>query len=89
MDHPTMKSRQPQTAECRCPLRETGECHCPTCGEHFSTPANFDRHRVTVDLAALAGPVAKCADPASRGLARNRQGVWVRPAGDRLSPRSL
>lgn len=35
------------TSPCpNCPMRPgSKECHCPTCGEHFTTPGNFDRHR--------------------------------------------
>lgn len=34
-------------ASCRCGRHWTGlaQAHCPTCHEHFSTVANFDRHR--------------------------------------------
>jgi hypothetical protein len=35
------------TGACKCGRQWTGlaEAHCPTCHEHFSTVANFDRHR--------------------------------------------
>jgi hypothetical protein len=34
-------------ATCRCGRHWTGlsQAHCPTCHEHFSSVANFDRHR--------------------------------------------
>lgn len=34
-------------ASCRCGREWTGlsQAHCPTCHRHFSTVANFDRHR--------------------------------------------
>lgn len=34
-------------ASCRCGRQWTGlaQAHCPTCHRHFSTVANFDRHR--------------------------------------------
>lgn len=63
------------TACLSCPLPAgTAECHCATCGEHFTTPTNFDRHRRG----------GACMDPASVGLvpaSGRRPGarVWARP----------
>lgn len=51
-------------------------CKCPTCGEYFSTIANFDRHRVGPHGAKV------CADPATVGLiigARGQNTRWQMP----------
>lgn len=41
------------------------QCHCRTCGDTFSNPANFDRHRKNLN----------CRPPASVGLVLVA-GVW-------------
>jgi hypothetical protein len=43
--------------------------HCGACHETFTTPANFDRHRLQDE----------CAPPADRGLVLNERGQWAQP----------
>lgn len=54
---------------CRCGREWVGavEAHCTTCHRHFSTPANFDAHRV--------GDPGRCVDPTERKL-KERASVW-------------
>lgn len=47
-------------------------CVCPSCGQLFSNPRNFDRH-----LRGAGRPV--CVDPASVGLVLTDGGVWQMP----------
>jgi len=42
--------------------------HCASCHETFTTPANFDKHRVR----------GKCVDP-SIHLVKNARGIWHKP----------
>lgn len=51
-------------------------CQCSACGEYFSTPANFDKHR--------SGPweARICLNPASVGLVKGRMNRWAAPSGD-------
>lgn len=43
-------------------------CMCGACGRYFSTPRNFERHRV-----AFA-----CVDPSTRGMVQDGCGYWRR-----------
>ena len=59
----------------------TDRCQCPTCGEVFTTVANFDRH-------LLPGRTAddfdgsRCQPPAAVGLIQNSGGWWHQPGPD-------
>ena len=47
------------------------KCHCAAddCHQTFSTPSNFDKHRVN----------GACVAPQSVGLELNERGVWRQP----------
>jgi len=56
-------------------------CQCPACGEYFSRPRAFDRHRVG-DHAKLDEwqGVRRClteAEMQARGMQRNAAGMWI------------
>jgi hypothetical protein len=59
--------------------KPTRRAQCPTCGEVFSTDANFDRHLTPGrNEDGFDGPW--CQDPSQRGLVKDERGVWKRPA---------
>jgi hypothetical protein len=45
----------------------TGKAHCARCCQTFSTPGNFDKHRVK----------GFCTDPLDVGLKLNQRQVWI------------
>lgn len=45
------------------------KCHCRGCGNNFSTPANFDKHRRN----------GECVPPDKAGLVMNQRGVYTMP----------
>ena len=55
----------------------TDRCQCPTCGQVFSTEANFDRH-LSPDRQAEDFAGKWCRDPATVDLIRSGI-VWHRP----------
>ncbi|WP_084215816.1 hypothetical protein [Pseudonocardia spinosispora] len=57
----------------RCGTTWVGDdrCHCPRCCHTWDDPELFDSHR----------PSEICLDGHAMGLARTRNGIWVRPEG--------
>lgn len=63
--------------------RLTGNrCQCTACGEFFSSPRSFDRHRVG-DFAKAGQPNTRrcvsCADLLANGWSRNARGFLQEP----------
>ena len=48
-------------------------CRCAGCGETFSTPANFDKHRDGPWTARV------CLEPSGAGLCLGADGLWREP----------
>jgi len=57
-------------------------CRCGTCGEHFTTTRNFDRHR------RGEYPARVCLEPSAVGLVLNADGFWTRPGNGRIHLRA-
>jgi hypothetical protein len=64
------------------PRLTSNRCQCPTCGEYFSSPRSFDRHRVG-DFAKAGQPnTRRCvpvADLLAGGWIRNVRGFLMQP----------
>ena len=60
-------------AKLKLPLHGHSASGCPTCGEVFSTTANFDKHRK-----GTHGVDRHCVNPESVGLVQGgRHGYWM------------
>jgi len=74
----------------------TNHCRCAACGEYFTTPANFDMHRVFTKPPKGVRRQASdtcCVDPGSlvnkqgkARLRRNAQGLWAQTGGSYRGP---
>ena len=52
---------------------------CGACGREFTGVASFDKHQ---DVNYMRRPTVICLDPATVGLAEDRNGRWGTPADD-------
>ena len=59
----------------------TNRCQCSTCGEVFTTEANFDRHLVP-GRTADDFDATWCQPPAAAGLIQHGGGWWHQPGPD-------
>lgn len=57
------------SADCTAGWQPSRKAHCSACGENFSTPGNFDKHRRD----------GECVTPIKAGLIQNKRGVWTAP----------
>ena len=62
----------------------TDRCQCRTCGEVFTTEANFDRH-LTPGRTADDFDGSWCQPPAAVGLIQHGGGWWHQPGPDRAA----
>lgn len=69
-------------AKCSCGSDWSGSniCHCSQCHYTFSTPENFDAHRVPLNPGSgrtpAWGSLKRCEDPVTLGLVQNDRGTW-------------
>jgi hypothetical protein len=61
--------------------KATDRCQCPTCGEVFSTEANFDRH-LTPGRNADGFEGEWCREPSTVGLVQHARGWWLQPGSE-------
>ena len=56
----------------------TNHCKCPTCGEYFTTPKNFDIHRSGKATARFCKEPGSLVDKHGKvRLRRNAKGLWA------------
>lgn len=64
------------TPACTAGWAASRKCHCSGCGENFSTPSNFDKHKP-----------GDCLSPVKVGLVLNGSGLWSKPGEVDISAR--
>lgn len=75
-------------ATCRCGRTWTGlnQAHCSICHRHFSSPANFDRHRPSYDgCLDPAGIQRRNGDPVLKAVSGPLGITWT-GAGEYVGP---
>ena len=55
-------------------------CQCPTCGDVFSTEANFARHLIRDRDDRNCIVKIRCKSPSLVGLVRDKHGAWAQPS---------
>ena len=75
----------------------TNHCKCAVCGEYFTTPDNFDLHRIWAEKVGENARTRVCRHPStivrgkgkSKGKARlhlNSKGLWAETGGVYIPP---